>query len=88
MNGTNGRLVFVDALRGYALMGLFLIHMVEYFELYWLHPEPGPVNTLMFALFGGKPSRASWCCRSGRPAIACCCRSHSFSLPSCRRSCT
>ena len=54
MNGTNGRLVFVDALRGYALMGLFLIHMVEYFELYWLHPEPGPVNTLMFALFGGK----------------------------------
>ncbi|HEX5786699.1 MAG TPA: heparan-alpha-glucosaminide N-acetyltransferase domain-containing protein, partial [Woeseiaceae bacterium] len=48
------RIVFVDALRGYALMGLFLIHMVEYFELYWLHPEPGPVNTVMFALFGGK----------------------------------
>ena len=48
------RIEFVDALRGYALMGLFLIHMVEYFELYWLHQEPGPVNTVMFALFGGK----------------------------------
>lgn len=48
------RIVFVDALRGYALMGLFLIHMVEYFEIYWLHPEPGPVNTIMFAIFGGK----------------------------------
>jgi uncharacterized protein len=48
------RIEFVDALRGYALMGLFLIHMVEYFELYWLHQEPGPVNTIMFALFGGK----------------------------------
>jgi uncharacterized protein len=50
----SGRIVFVDALRGYALMGLFLIHMVEYFEIYWLHPEPGPVNTVMFAIFGGK----------------------------------
>jgi len=49
-----GRIVFVDALRGYALMGLFLIHMVEYYEVYWLHPEPGPVNTIAFAIFGGK----------------------------------
>jgi uncharacterized protein len=53
MHGTE-RIQLVDCLRGYALMGLFLIHMVEYFELYWLHPEPGPVNTAMFALFGGK----------------------------------
>ena len=50
----SNRIVFVDALRGYALMGLFLIHMVEYFELYWLHPEPGLVHTAMFGLFGGK----------------------------------
>jgi uncharacterized protein len=48
------RIEVVDVLRGYALMGLFLIHMVEYFELYWYQPEPGPVNTWTFFLFGGK----------------------------------
>ncbi len=48
------RVEAVDVLRGYALMGLFLIHMVEYFELYWHSPEPGPVNTWSFFLFGGK----------------------------------
>jgi uncharacterized protein len=48
------RITFVDCLRGYALMGLFLIHMVEYYEIYWRHPQPGPVNTITFALFGGK----------------------------------
>lgn len=48
------RNLMIDGLRGYALMGLFLIHMVEYFELYWYRPEPGWVNTVMFALFGGK----------------------------------
>ena len=48
------RIEVVDVLRGYALMGLFLIHMVEYFELYWYRPEPGPVNTATFFLFGGK----------------------------------
>jgi uncharacterized protein len=48
------RIEVVDVLRGYALMGLFLIHMVEYFELYWYLPEPGPVNTWTFFFFGGK----------------------------------
>ena len=48
------RVEVVDVLRGYALMGLFLIHMVEYFELYWHSPEPGPVNTWSFFLVGGK----------------------------------
>ncbi|WOI54768.1 DUF418 domain-containing protein [Parvularcula sp. LCG005] len=48
------RLVIVDALRGYALMGLFLVHCVEYFELYWLNPYPSVVNSLVFGLFGGK----------------------------------
>jgi uncharacterized protein len=48
------RIEVVDILRGYALMGLFLIHMVEYFELYWYRPEPGPVNTWTFFFFGGK----------------------------------
>lgn len=51
---TESRLIMVDALRGYALMGLFLIHMVEYFELYWYQYEPHPINTVMFAIFGGK----------------------------------
>ncbi len=48
------RIVLADALRGFALMGLFIVHMVEYFELYWYKPEPGWVNTLVFSLFGGK----------------------------------
>jgi len=53
-NNLSNRLVIVDALRGFALMGLFLIHMVEYFELYWYQPEPGTVHDMMFFLFGGK----------------------------------
>ena len=48
------RLEMVDALRGYALMGLFLVHMVEYFELYWLDPQPSAVHDWVFALFAGK----------------------------------
>jgi uncharacterized protein len=48
------RIEVVDVLRGYALMGLFLIHMVEYFELYWYQPEPSLVNTITFWFFGGK----------------------------------
>lgn len=50
----NSRIVLVDALRGFALMGLFIVHMVEYFELYWYKPEPGWVHNLIFGLFGGK----------------------------------
>ena len=48
------RIQLVDALRGYALMGLFLIHMVEYYELYGANPLPSRVNSTMFFLFGGK----------------------------------
>lgn len=44
----------VDCLRGFALFGLFIVHMVEYFELYWYLPEPGFVHNLIFFLFGGK----------------------------------
>lgn len=50
----NQRIEVIDALRGYALMGLFLIHMVEYYEVYWLNPIPHALNTAMFAIFGGK----------------------------------
>lgn len=48
------RIELVDAIRGLALMGLFLVHMVEYFELYWYAPEPGWVHELVFGLFAGK----------------------------------
>jgi uncharacterized protein len=48
------RIAPVDALRGFALFGLFIVHMVEYFELYWLDPVPGLVHEIVFGLFGGK----------------------------------
>lgn len=35
-------------------MGLYIVHMVEYFELYWYKPEPGWIHDLIFFLFGGK----------------------------------
>lgn len=53
-NGASPRLAIVDALRGYALMGLFLVHMLEYFELYWSNPVSNPVTTAVFTLFMGK----------------------------------
>jgi uncharacterized protein len=48
------RILLADALRGFALMGLYIVHMVEYFELYWYKPEPGWVHNWIFFLFGGK----------------------------------
>lgn len=48
------RIELIDVLRGYALMGLFLFHMVEYFVLYWANPIPSTVNSTMLFLFGGK----------------------------------
>ena len=48
------RLELVDALRGFALMGLFLVHMVELFELYWLAPRPDWAFEWTMALFAGK----------------------------------
>jgi uncharacterized protein len=52
--GAPTRIEAVDALRGYALLGLFLVHMVEYFELYWADPKPSAVHDVVFALFAGK----------------------------------
>ncbi|MGL6159024.1 hypothetical protein [Microbulbifer sp.] len=48
------RLDLVDALRGFALLGLFLVHCLEYFELYWRDPEPSWVRDIVFYLFSGK----------------------------------
>src|SRR5690606_31460177 len=53
MTATN-RIDLVDALRGYALFGLFLVHCVERFELYWLDPQPGGWFDGTMALFAGK----------------------------------
>jgi uncharacterized protein len=50
----SGRIAMVDALRGYALLGLFVVHCVERFELHWLDPKPGPWFEAVFALFSGK----------------------------------
>lgn len=44
----------VDALRCWALLGLFLVHCVERFELYWLDPVPDGWFDAVFAVFAGK----------------------------------
>lgn len=54
MNYRNNRIVTVDVIRGFALMGLFLVHVIEYYELYWLHPEPGWVHETVSFVFSGK----------------------------------
>jgi uncharacterized protein len=54
MGDAGRRLELVDALRGFALLGLFLVHCIELFELYWAHPAPGPVFDWVFGLFAGK----------------------------------
>ncbi|RYG17769.1 MAG: DUF418 domain-containing protein [Chitinophagaceae bacterium] len=48
------RVLLVDALRGFALMGLFLVHSVELFELYWKNPVSSAVHDSIFFLFAGK----------------------------------
>jgi uncharacterized protein len=50
----NNRIEMVDALRGYALLGLFLVHCVERFELYWLDPQPDAWFDTTMAIFAGK----------------------------------
>ena len=40
------RMEGLDALRGFALFGLFLVHMPELYELYWAHPTSDPVQLL------------------------------------------
>lgn len=52
--GQNARLEVVDVLRGFALMGLFLVHMLESYELYWVDPKPGIIVDTVFLLLMGK----------------------------------
>lgn len=41
------RLEALDALRGFALFGIFIVHMPELFELYWAHPAEEPLQRLV-----------------------------------------
>ena len=54
VGGAPQRIAMVDALRGWALLGLFLVHVVEGFELYWLDMRPDPWFDAVFWLFQGK----------------------------------
>ncbi|WP_254772146.1 DUF418 domain-containing protein [Sphingomonas sp. NFR04] len=49
-----GRLDVVDVLRGFALMALFLVHVIESYELFWAVEKPGLITDIVFALFMGK----------------------------------
>jgi len=53
-NCAAARVDLLDAVRGFALMGLFLVHSVEQFELFWQHPDYGLVFQWVFGLFAGK----------------------------------
>lgn len=44
----------VDALRGFALFGLLMVHCVERFELYWLAPRPDLWFDAVFSVFSSK----------------------------------
>jgi uncharacterized protein len=44
----------VDALRGYALFGLFVVHCLERFEIYWIDPQPDAWFDGTMAFFAGK----------------------------------
>jgi len=48
------RIYQIDAFRGYALFGLFLVHCVELFELHWFAPQSTPIFEQVFFLFAGK----------------------------------
>lgn len=44
----------IDSLRGFALMGICLVHFMEYFELYWINQDPTFLHNLIFFVFAGK----------------------------------
>jgi len=52
--GIPQRLELVDALRGFALLAICLVHFMEYFELYWINQDPTALHNLIFFLFAGK----------------------------------
>ena len=50
----NNRIAMVDALRGYALLGLFLVHCIERWEVFWYSPTFDGWSEAVFGLFAGK----------------------------------
>lgn len=48
------RLEVVDILRGFALTGLFMVHMIESYELYWKAPDNTWLGDTVYLLFMGK----------------------------------
>lgn len=52
------RMEGLDALRGLALFGLFIVHMPELFELYWANPTKDPfqlmIHNTVWLIFAGK----------------------------------
>jgi uncharacterized protein len=50
----SARLDVVDVLRGFALAGLFLVHMMESYELYWAHPDKSRLVDAVYLLLMGK----------------------------------
>lgn len=48
------RIELVDTIRGFALMGICLVHFMEYFELYWINQDPTFLHNTIFFLFAGK----------------------------------
>src|SRR6478609_2423730 len=50
----SNRIDMVDALRGYALFGLFMVHCLERFEIYWIDPQPDAWFDGVMAVFSGK----------------------------------
>lgn len=44
----------IDSLRGFALLGICLVHCMEYFELYWVNQDPTVLHNIIFFLFAGK----------------------------------
>ncbi|MFT4089668.1 MAG: DUF418 domain-containing protein [Asticcacaulis sp.] len=50
----SSRLLMIDALRGFALMGLFLLHVIDYYELFWFVPARNPLHDFLHLLVSGK----------------------------------
>ena len=62
MSYQNKRIELIDALRGFALTGILLLHCIEHFDFFWnadlnpkiFHSIDPVINNLLFFLFSGK----------------------------------
>lgn len=66
----NGRITAIDALRGFAVMGIMLLHNIEHFNFYsfpkveheWLRSLDSSIWDMMFFTFSGKATLFLLCC--------------------------